>query len=347
MVEILDVSSRGVLVEVSSDAPIGGMRSWQLLNGELVSHFDRSTPWDPNEPKRSARCSLPADRFGAIAPRPHAPPILDCGCGLRASHGLGAAIPFRLGNGELVVGAVLAWGRVVIGPSHFRAERMEIVALATPADEWHERDEGASHIAALHQVPCVEVDELPAHLGGAAMALESAAVAAALVPPCGPLPIPHTGSEGFPAFRFRFDPVHGWVRPWGEWMEPWSYRPLTDTRQAVGEILAINGDHALSVFAWVPCDLRVWAEAALQDWARRDDWILEIAPGLHPLHDPPPLPKPRNGERCERCGEHGPSGYIYAMQHSNFRPSRCRCGGRRSSLAVCGAWDRRAIVLAG
>jgi hypothetical protein len=140
-----------------------------------------------------------------------------------------------------------------------------------------------------------------------------------------------------PTFRFLYPGRHGnrlEVFEWGwggesvvsDLREPWS--------GGIGDIFALDRDHAEALFARCPAELRSAAEAALRQWSGADDWQLEIKPGLTPLAEPERQPRiyPRANAVCRGCGSTVGGGFGTAMsfQARGYLRTRCDvCGGRR------------------
>lgn len=72
------------------------------------------------------------DELGEAHGDRHPPPASGCGCGFWAYTLPPEGGPIRLSDGS-VLGIIEAWGRMLIGPLGFRAEKARILALAFPA----------------------------------------------------------------------------------------------------------------------------------------------------------------------------------------------------------------------
>jgi hypothetical protein len=97
----------------------------------------------------------------------HDAPGDHCPCGLYAYHALGDLI--RHLGAHRVVAAVHAWGQIMVHPRGFRAQHMEVVALALPDDLGDGLDvirlvEAARRAAAWWRVPLLGMGELRASL---------------------------------------------------------------------------------------------------------------------------------------------------------------------------------------
>jgi hypothetical protein len=94
----------------------------------------------------------------------HDPPGDSCPCGLYAYHGVSDVV--KHAGHHPVVAAVLAWGQIVVHPGGFRAEQMQIVALALPDDVAAQTRlaEAARRAAAWWRLPLLGLDELRASL---------------------------------------------------------------------------------------------------------------------------------------------------------------------------------------
>jgi hypothetical protein len=151
-----------------------------------------------------------------------------------------------------------------------------------------------------------------------------------------PLSLPRRSASRPPDFRFVF-PDHGReterirVTPWGftsdhlhRIKEPW--------HGAVGDVVAIDRDHAVAYFARVDLGLRGEAEAALKEWADKDGWNLRILEGTHPLiHTEKPPATHSGSSLCQDCGHSLGTGMASHMAFSStgHKKTRCRiCGGR-------------------
>jgi Golgi phosphoprotein 3 (GPP34) len=134
-----------------------GFRRWRLDGhrlGPVVSHLPAHWSLGPNE----ARCLRAYLDPSLGANDEHRAPEHDCGCGLYALH----EPAFEAFGDDTVSGAVLAWGRIEVHLSGFRAEYAEPVALAYDSGQPREHIGALRSIAAEFYVPVVEDGELPA-----------------------------------------------------------------------------------------------------------------------------------------------------------------------------------------
>lgn len=96
--------------------------------------------------------------------------------------------------------------------------------------------------------------------------------------------VAYEASDRAPDFRFVFTPADGAVVPWGflggDRLAGLVQEPGDG---AIGDVVALDADHAIASFARVDDAFRERAEAELRRWAQVDRWLLEIEPGLRPL----------------------------------------------------------------
>jgi hypothetical protein len=134
-----------------------GFRRWRLDGyrlGPVVSHLPAHWNLGPN----TATCLRAYFDPSRGANHEHRAPEDDCGCGLYAMHEP-AFEPF---GDDTVSGAVLAWGRIEVHLSGFRAEFAEPVALAYHSGQPREHIEALRSVASEFYIPVVEDGELPA-----------------------------------------------------------------------------------------------------------------------------------------------------------------------------------------
>ena len=118
--------------------PAVGYRAWRTTDSRLVSMV---TPlvWEPHQVQK-ARClsDTIAAPYLQDPWRPllaqHSAPSSGCSCGFYAAYRLGDVLQSRLGRPRRgrCLGAIAAWGRVVLHPEGFRAESVRLLALWVP-----------------------------------------------------------------------------------------------------------------------------------------------------------------------------------------------------------------------
>lgn len=155
-----------------------GYRGWTLDGYKLRSanHKQHGGFWNigPNK----AVCRIEARReyltqghpwmlgaldVGRLAPPGHDAPHPDCECGLYAYFDVRRENnPHNYRPGDLIWGAVAAWGRVEVHSSGFRAEYAEPVVLAYSPRDAYEDVVNTQTIAGELGLPFVTFDELPA-----------------------------------------------------------------------------------------------------------------------------------------------------------------------------------------
>jgi hypothetical protein len=248
----------------------------------------------------------------------------------------------RWKNAELAMGAVAAWGKVVVEPGLVRAQHSRIAVLASPSSEYHERSHGVEHAAkvlGVQTAPFEEIERRARHCGE-------------------PLPrelrlerrdlvhledLTYRESRTPPTFRFLFKPTGGEIEPWSDhFAKTPSVRGFEDPLAvAVGDIFALDDDNAVAIFERVPSRWRRTAEHELRAWAKEDDWRLAILPGRKPLADPPSSEKiPSKCFRCNSCGDTKWLNWITgpAAFRRGFISSRCEvCRGRKRFVAWKGS----------
>ncbi len=102
-----------------------GFRQW-TLDGHRLRPMVSSLPFSWRLGPNQAQCLRPHINPNAAAGRSeHAAPHPSCECGLYAYHEPSSRPP----EGDTVTGAVLAWGRIEVHRSGFRAEYAEPVVL--------------------------------------------------------------------------------------------------------------------------------------------------------------------------------------------------------------------------
>lgn len=137
--------------------PVLGFRAWKLTpDGDLLpravsalEHLDAG-PW--RRGRNDALCM-----YAGITRTAHAAPDADCDCGLYAYHEV-ASVRREWQAQDCVVGAIVGWGNLQVHRTGFRAERAQVVALASPASP--NLTIPARLAAAHHGVPLVSFDEL-------------------------------------------------------------------------------------------------------------------------------------------------------------------------------------------
>lgn len=114
--------------------PDGGEVARGTSRGALRAVFRSTYVWGPGT--NTAACIRP---FGVANMPKHDPVFSDCCCGFwaftKGKHGVYV-------NGPAVFGVIQGWGRIVVGPHGFRAEKARIVALC-----FDNEDEPAAKVA--------------------------------------------------------------------------------------------------------------------------------------------------------------------------------------------------------
>jgi hypothetical protein len=140
--------------------------------------------------------------------------------------------------------------------------------------------------------------------------------------------LPYQETQPEPAFRFLYQRGMLRVVPTGFASDPAStlYEPFGG---AIGDIVALDYDHAIASLALCRCDPVEVAEA-LQHWAELDGWTLALSEETQPLgalrSDPRPLSRV-----CTTCGDALGSGWVThtAYSHRGWVSTRCTiCWGR-------------------
>jgi hypothetical protein len=242
-------------------------------------------------------------------------------------------------HGALALGVVRLDGQIEANSGSMRAERAEILALASDPDGENDATAQVTAIADAMDVDVVDFAELS----------ETGARYGAPLPrwlrsPAACLSLPVRETTGPPAFRFWFSGTSGSVTPWGY---PGANEPperLSDRWWgALGEIFALDPHRALACFAAVSPDARTRAEEALRSWADLDCWELTIAPGTLSLSRPSSPPRVR-GPVCQTCWKRKYVGYFtnLAFGSRGYVPTICEyCGGRLSWFPTGRLWKRR------
>lgn len=121
--------------------PAIGYRAWRISNSRLVSMV---TPlvWQPRQVQK-ARClgetivgPYLRDPWRSLLP-PHPSPSASCSCGYYAAYRLADILKSRFGRAQNArcLGAIAAWGRVVLHREGFRAESVRLLGLLLPAKD--------------------------------------------------------------------------------------------------------------------------------------------------------------------------------------------------------------------
>lgn len=139
-----------------------GFRTWRLEEGVLRPANDGLPPWTLGV--NSASCLT--EVFGGVE-RGHEVPDRECECGLYAYHSPEAAVS-RYFDDESILGAVTAWGSVMVHRDGFRAEHAQPVAFAY-ADEYqlgqHRRAGEFARAHGMRYMPLEELAEFAAGFG--------------------------------------------------------------------------------------------------------------------------------------------------------------------------------------
>jgi hypothetical protein len=123
-----------------------GYRQWLAKpSGRLRSMGVGQTIWEPE--LMHARCLLDPTAHDTPAP------TTECECGLYAWHDAEMVEPYT--GSPLVSGAVLAAGRLEVHADGFRAERMQILALALPAYATTAQARTIRRASEIYSVPTV------------------------------------------------------------------------------------------------------------------------------------------------------------------------------------------------
>jgi hypothetical protein len=120
--------------------PVIGFRAWRVQQGELVALGGERWPVGDHV----AHCR---------GQRRHAVPAKACGCGLYGWH----QPPDELPGSSIVIGAVVAWGRLRIHADGFRAQYARPIVLATGFEDKQAR---LDQVARRYQIPVVAPREL-------------------------------------------------------------------------------------------------------------------------------------------------------------------------------------------
>lgn len=118
--------------------PSIGYRAWRISDSRLVSMV---TPlvWQPGE-VQTARCLSETivapylrDSWRTLLPA-HSSPTSSCSCGFYGAYHLDEVLQSRFGRARhgRCVGAIAAWGRVVLHREGFRAEHVRLLGLLLP-----------------------------------------------------------------------------------------------------------------------------------------------------------------------------------------------------------------------
>lgn len=101
---------------------------------------------------------------------------------------------------------------------------------------------------------------------------------------------------------------------------------------AVGEVHAIDNDHAVALFAQGSGKMREFARRELHKWARKDRWSLTIERGNHLLSEPdPPVATHWTPGICRKCRDYWGTGYASHMRYKfeGWQHTYCYgCDGR-------------------
>ncbi|HEY9289227.1 MAG TPA: hypothetical protein VIT43_14530 [Candidatus Dormibacteraeota bacterium] len=119
--------------------PAIGYRAWRMSESRLLSLV---TPlvWEPQQVQK-ARCLSDTivapylrDPWRSLLPQ-HPSPSSSCSCGFYAAYRLADVMKSRFGRNARCLGAIAAWGRVVLHREGFRAESVQLLGLLLPAKD--------------------------------------------------------------------------------------------------------------------------------------------------------------------------------------------------------------------
>jgi hypothetical protein len=147
--------------------PVIGFRAWTIEKDEwLRSRGAGNTRWDvgTNEAKCGGRDLVSSVPYGlSPGPTDHDAPDRNCECGFYAIYSLRDLVSSYGVDSDVVIGAVVAWGRMEVHASGFRAQLARIVALGV-LDTLALYDEGyadkVAAIARLYNAECVPLLQL-------------------------------------------------------------------------------------------------------------------------------------------------------------------------------------------
>ena len=149
--------------------PVVGYRQWRVARNargeaELRSGGVGDAAWIPGTNRASCKLTQlaaagtysPSREVEAGGATPHEAPGSDCSCGIYGTHVLAAPE-----DPTLPTGAIIAWGRIEVHQSGFRAELSQVAVLGLPqmihSDVQRELVEEA---AERYGVPCVPGDQV-------------------------------------------------------------------------------------------------------------------------------------------------------------------------------------------
>ena len=128
-------------VKCQRDTPAIGFRAWQVrldrkANGQEYAGLqgaNQGKPW-PGRHKATAVCTTVIGQEYAD----HVSPVRGCGCGLYAYHEPDGAPEYMhnyTDSPDTVMGAVIAWGRIIEYENGFRAQYARPIAISAPPND--------------------------------------------------------------------------------------------------------------------------------------------------------------------------------------------------------------------
>jgi len=150
-------------------AEVLGFRGWRVSPSGLLMSAAADDGWVPGENV-------------AICPRGmHQAPASGCGCGLYAHYDF-ASVPASMGARDregVMIGAVAGWGRVILHPDGWRAERARVLAFFRqgPASALARSETlyGVPVVDGPWELPQVDAETVPEHMRPAETAITNAA----------------------------------------------------------------------------------------------------------------------------------------------------------------------------
>ena len=213
----------------SNEFAAGGTAHGAALRGSLRGIFMSDYVWGPGANEAVCMAISP---WRATRPT-HASIRAECDCGFWAytngDHYL--SVP-----GPAALGIVEAWGRMIIGPHGFRAEKARIVALTFPAPLAQEEDDIPPPAATVTRATV---------LGGVLAWLKSWTDILASTPPGAPVPNPptvnraaHPWEQVTPSLARAVRRLYPKAQVYDSVTEMQAAHPLTDTTRLLDEVTA-------------------------------------------------------------------------------------------------------------